>query len=329
VITKNQQIILKPWSKVNLFLKVLGKKSNGYHEISTFIHPVSLFDEIRIKKTKNPDLSVNCKSEDLPPGQDVPLDKSNLVYKAARLFFENIGQEPRVAIDIIKRIPIGGGMGGGSSDAASTINGLNKLFGNILEAGVINEMCTSLGMDVAFFLDPRPALCTGRGEVIKKRFKPLKFWCILLNPGKSLSTKLVYETLNLTLTCRKRIDNISSLSNLPRTFLQEAGLLGAGDESIFKVVCKKAQSLTQKYALDSLTDIGNDLEDPAVRLLPDIGNGLDILKKAGAKRNIVCGSGSTVCGFVKSRIEAEEVVRKIKEETDQKWWIKVVPSLAV
>lgn len=306
--TENSRIILRPWAKINLFLKILSKRSDGYHELSTFIHPIALFDEISIKARKIPGLEVNCGTDGLPSEQDVLLSKDNLVTKAVKLFFENIGQKPSVDINIIKRIPIGGGLGGGSSDAANTINGLNKLFGNPLKPEALYNICMSLGMDVAFFLDSRPALCGGRGEIIEKRFKPVKFWCILLNPGKSLSTQLVYKTLNLALTEQKTMDNIFNLSNLPR-------------------ILRKVQSQGMGDALDTFVNIGNDLESPAVKLCPEIGYGLDILRRAGAKKSIVCGSGSTVCGLVNSKLEAEEVIERIRKEMSQRWWMRVVSSL--
>jgi 4-diphosphocytidyl-2-C-methyl-D-erythritol kinase len=294
----NSEVIIRPWAKINLFLKILGKRSDGYHELFTFIHPLALFDEIKIKVKEGSDIKLSCKSEGLPADQDIPLSQDNLVAKVIELFFKNIERKVSVEVDIIKRIPIGGGMGGGSSDAANTINGLNKLFGNPLNKDIVQRISMSLGMDVASFLDPRPSLCKGRGEIIEKRFEPLSFWCVLINPGKVLSTKLVYNNFNLTLTEIKTADNISNLSNL-----------------------------AEGYTLDSLIDIGNDLEYTAIKLCPEIGQCLNMLRNAGAIKSIVCGSGCTVCGFFKTKSAAEEVMGQIRKEIPQKWWIKVVSSL--
>lgn len=267
------QLVLRPWAKINLFLRILGRRSDGYHEIRTLIHPIALFDELIFNQIED-GLVVNCKEVDLP---------DNLVTKAAQLFFNKIGESPRVEIGLLKRIPIGGGLGGGSSDAASTLLGLNQLYGYPLNEDAIYKICLELGMDVPFFLEQRAALCSGRGEVIERRYDNIKFWCVLVNPGKILSTKEVYKSLNLALTGLKTEDNISHFSN--------------------------------------------DLESSAIRLCPEIGDIKELLKKAGAVNNFVCGSGSTVCGLVDDRREAEEVMRRIQKEGSGDWWIEVVSSL--
>lgn len=265
-------VILRPWAKVNLFLRVLGRRSDGYHEIRTFIHPIALFDELTISRIED-GLVVDCGQENLP---------DNLVTKAAQLFFNRVGKSPGVKIDLLKRIPIGGGLGGGSSDAAGTLLGLNQLYGYPLSKDVLYKVCLELGMDVPFFLESRPALCSGRGEVIEKRYNSIRFWCVLVNPGKGLSTKSVYS--NLILTESRAGDNIFRFST-------------------------------------------NDLEEPAIKLCPEIGDIKELLIKAGAIKSFVCGSGSTVCGIVKEKREAEEVMRRIGKEGSRDWWIKAVSSL--
>lgn len=265
------QITLRPWAKVNLWLRVLGRRSDGYHEIRTLIHPISLFDELVISRTEG-GLIVDYKEGDLP---------DNLVTKAARLFFEKIGESPAVRINLLKNIPIGGGLGGGSSDAANTLLGLNQLYGYPLSVDSLYKICLELGMDTAFFLLPRPALCTGRGEVIEKRYNGIKFWCVLVNPRKVLSTKMVYD--NLTLTEERQGDNIFRFSS-------------------------------------------NDLEKTAIRLCPEIGDIKGLLNKSGAKRSFVCGSGSTVCGMLRKKIDAEEVMHRVSRELPKDWWIEAVSS---
>lgn len=271
------RVILKPWAKINLFLRILGRRRDGYHEVSTFIHPLALFDELTISRIED-GLVVNCKQEGLP---------DNIVTKAAQLFFNRIGESPCVKIDLLKQIPIGGGLGGGSSDAANTLLGLNQLYGYPLAKDILYELCVELGMDVPFFLEPRPALCRGRGEVIERRCDSIKFWCVLINPRRILSTQEVYKALNLTLTDQKTSDNISRFS---------------------------------------LEDIYNDLEGPAIRLCPEIGYIKELLDKAGAVKSFVCGSGSTVCGLAKTKRDAEEVMQKVTKEGSKDWWTRVVSS---
>lgn len=287
------QITLRPWAKINLYLKILGKRSDGYHEIRTLIHPIALFDELTIKRIRD-GLIINCRLEGLPIGQDVPPKKDNLVTRAVKIFFERIGEPPKVEIDLVKRIPINGGLGGGSSDAANTLLGLNQLFEYPLAVSILNKICLELGMDVPFFLEQKPAICTGRGEIIEKRIESVRFFCVLVNPGKGLATKDVYKMFNLDLTGRKTMDNI------------------------FDFVWPQPINKVTVY---------NDLENPAISLCPEIRDILELLKRTGVIKSFVCGSGSTVCGLVENKEEAEEVMRKIEEERDPGWWIKAISSL--
>lgn len=287
-------ICLRPWAKVNLYLKITGRSSDGYHELSTYIHPIKLFDELVIRRGEG--LTVRCTAEDLPDGQIVPDGKDNLVTRAAILFFQKIEKKPSVEIKLTKRIPVGGGLGGGSSDAANTLLGLNRLFGYPLGQGTLYKICAELGTDVPFFLEPRPAVCTGRGEIIKKRSENLNFFCILANPGRVLSTKAVYERFNLTLTPSQTKDNIS----------------------VFQ----------KRIDIDRIIEhIYNDLENPAIQLCPEIKDIMDIFRKAGAVRSFVCGSGATVCGLAKDEKEAWEVMQRFKEEGDKNWWVRVAGSI--
>lgn len=280
-----QELVLRPWAKINLFLKVLGKRSDGYHEILTLIHPVALFDELIIKRIDS-GLIVDCGQDSLP---------DNLVTKAAQLFFNRIGESPQVEINLLKKIPIGGGLGGGSSDAASTLAGLNRLYNYPLNSDTLYNICLKLGMDVPFFLDPSPALCTGRGEVIERRYNNIKFFCVLINPDKILKTQAVYNKLSLALTGHKTSDSISRFS---------------------------------ENELDNIAKyIHNDLEIPAMELCPEIKDIVQLLNNAGARQSFVCGSGSTVCGLVKERDSAEEVMKKVLLKGSRDWWVKVVSSL--
>lgn len=288
------EITLYPSAKINLYLKIRGKRSDGYHELETVLHPIALRDELVIRLS-DMGLKVECCKEDLPFGQEVPAGSSNLIYKAAELFFRQINKEPSVEIQLLKRIPLGGGLGGGSSDAANTVLGLNRLFGDPLTEIELQKICSKIGMDVPFFLDPRPAICKGRGEVIEKRFKNMNFWCVLVNPGKELPTKNVYSSINLILTEPKTEDNISRF---------EQG--------------RSVRELAEH--------IENDLERPAIQLCPDIRDILNVLNGVGAIRSFVCGSGATVCGLAVSKQNAEEVMAGVLETAPGSWWVKAVSS---
>lgn len=297
-----EEIRLRPWAKINLCLEVLGKGNNGYHQIRTLIQPIALFDELSLKRVPQ-GLQLDCKTEDSLPGKEnLPLPSQNLVAKAAELFFSIIGESPKVKISLVKHIPIGGGLGGGSSDAASTLVGLNKLWGYPLEDRALLQLASQLGMDIPCFLEPKSTICTGRGEIIEQRLenkRGLKFWCVLVNPGKGLSTASVYKELSLSLTESSSKDNILFFSKQP---------------------CNNIY--------DIIYYIRNDLEDAAIRLYPELFDIINILHKTGVLKSFVCGSGSTVCGLLANRAEAEEVMEKVsKEKGSRDWWMRAVSSL--
>ena len=301
-----EEVRLKPWAKVNLYLEVLRKQEDGYHRINTLIQPVALFDELTIRRIPR-GLKVICRAEDDLPGKDILPDYSdNLITKASKLFFLKIGELPCVQIELIKHIPIAGGMGGGSSDAAAVLRGLNQMFGKRLENNSLSELAVQLGMDMPFFLFSRGlALCAGKGERVEQIYKTgLNCFYILVNPGRPLSTKAVYKNYNLLLTSVKSEANI----------LSHLGL---------RIIDRLDYSNIDKI-------IRNDLEVSAVRLYPEIGEIKSIFNNAGVDKNLVCGSGSTVCGLAPNKAKAEKAVDKIKKESVSKnWWIRIVPALSI
>src|SRR5215475_14377466 len=150
--------ILAP-AKINLSLKILGRRSDGFHELDTLIAPISLYDEIRIDKRPH-GIGFSCDDPSLPQDDD------NLAVRAAKAFFETTKIEPAISIELKKKIPHGAGLGGGSSDAASVLLALNELFEAKLSREALAEMAKPLGSDVPFFLFQSAALCKGRGELV-------------------------------------------------------------------------------------------------------------------------------------------------------------------
>lgn len=145
-------------AKINLSLRILGKRSDGFHELETIMAPVSLFDTLVFSESA--EFSFSCDDA------SVPLDEGNLVVKAVRIFEREAGLLVRLAVHLEKRIPHGAGLGGGSSDAAMTLDALNRLYGTELSREKLAEMASELGSDVPFFLYKSQCLCTGRGECI-------------------------------------------------------------------------------------------------------------------------------------------------------------------
>ncbi|WP_025270308.1 4-(cytidine 5'-diphospho)-2-C-methyl-D-erythritol kinase [Hippea sp. KM1] len=268
-------MILKSFAKINSLLYVLGKRPDGYHELFTLMHKIDLFDVIEIKKN----------SGGLEFGIDVDElnNQDNLAVRAARLFFERAGIKPQVNIEIEKHIPIGGGLGGGSSNAAYTLRGLNELFDFPLSKGELFELASKIGSDVAFFVEHGSAIAEGRGETITKiRCHTDGFKVFLAIPNFSVSTALVYKRLRLT--------KLGGLNKMALT--------------VKEGVC----------SMDELKNhLHNDLESVVLEefdllkwikdlLIERVGNGL------------VSGSGSCIFSILGSEVQAEEGLKEQLEE---------------
>jgi 4-diphosphocytidyl-2-C-methyl-D-erythritol kinase len=179
--------VLAP-AKINLSLKILGQRSDGFHEIDTVITLVALHDEIRITKGK-PGNGIEFCCDD----PSVPQGDGNLAVRAAKTFFEATRIEPAVSIDLKKKIPHGAGLGGGSSDAASVLLALNKLFETNFPLEALAEMAESLGSDVPFFVFQSAARCKGRGEMVMPVELRSHFSVLLLKPGFAVPTPWAYS----------------------------------------------------------------------------------------------------------------------------------------
>lgn len=188
------KIILQAPAKINIGLLVKDKRPDGYHNIETIMVPIKLFDSITIRKTsKRIRLRTNSRK--------LLAYKNNLVYKAAELFMSETKMSVGLDILLIKNIPIGAGLGGGSSDAASTLLALNTLFGNPLTFNQLTTLAVQIGMDVAFFLYQSSCYATGRGEILKP-IKTPKLYISLYLPDYSISTKWAYQNIGTGLTDR-------------------------------------------------------------------------------------------------------------------------------
>ena len=178
--------VLAP-AKINLSLKILGRRNDGFHELDTLIAPISLYDEIRLDKGRlGKGIEFRCDDSSVPQGDD------NLIVRAAKTFFEATEIEPAVSIELQKKIPHGAGLGGGSSDAASVLLALNELFDAKLSPEVLAEMAAPIGSDVPFFVFQSAAVCKGHGEVVTPIKLKRKFSILLLKPAFAVSTAWAY-----------------------------------------------------------------------------------------------------------------------------------------
>ncbi len=205
--TSAETIFISTPAKLNLFLEVRGKRSDGYHEVETVMHSIGLYDDVTIEKSE-PGIRFSC--DGIPAGPD----DENLAFQAARLFYleksdhDLSSLKNGVSIHLHKRIPAGAGLGGGSSDAAAVLVGLNELHGKPLTRKRLVRIGSRLGSDVAFFFFCGSALCRGRGERVERTLSVFHYWFSLIYPGFSCSTREVYQNLNLDLTKGKKNSKI-------------------------------------------------------------------------------------------------------------------------
>ncbi|MFW6126606.1 MAG: 4-(cytidine 5'-diphospho)-2-C-methyl-D-erythritol kinase [Thermodesulfobacteriota bacterium] len=174
-------------AKINLYLKILGRRQDGYHELVTVMQPLSLADELQVRPGRG--LTLECRHPEAPPGAD------NLVWRAAQAFAAATGEDLQVHLHLVKNIPVAAGLGGGSSDAAATLLALNQRAGSPLDSAALNQLGAALGADVPFFLQPGPAVGRGVGTDLTPLDLP-GFWYVLFNPGVALSTRWVYAQLD-------------------------------------------------------------------------------------------------------------------------------------
>jgi 4-diphosphocytidyl-2-C-methyl-D-erythritol kinase len=255
-------IDLRSPAKINLFLKVTGKRPDGYHDLVSLMCCIGLYDRIALR-TGAASISVACSFP------DVPEDSTNIAAQAAELFYTRYDTTDRVAIEIEKRIPVGAGLGGGSSNAATVLNGLNGHYGQPFSSAELIRMGASIGADVPFFLFGKPALAAGIGERLTACPGLDRWKVVVIYPGFSVSTAEVYKKLNLGLTkCENKLKGF---------FLKQYGFL-------------PAQHLC------------NDLETVVIPRYPEIATAKKRLLENGAQGALMSGSGSSVFGmFAKSK----------------------------
>jgi 4-diphosphocytidyl-2-C-methyl-D-erythritol kinase len=268
-------------AKINVGLRVVGKRADGYHLLDTVMVPVSLYDEIYITKSIRKGRSCTAKLTVTCDNPAVPSDEGNIVFRAADLIIkENSINEP-VAIHIVKRIPIGAGLGGGSSDAAATLIAMNSLFRLNYSMGRLKKRGYSLGADVPFFIGRMPARARGIGE----RLTPIKSlpwnWAIIVYPGFPVATSWVYRNFQAKLT--KPMANISIITPLKKSLGQHRLLV-------------------------------NDLETVTLARYPRIKFLKEELNAEGAAGALMSGSGSAVFGLFDSRGKAAWALSRLQKE---------------
>jgi 4-diphosphocytidyl-2-C-methyl-D-erythritol kinase len=284
----------RSFSKVNLVLSILGRRSDGFHELETVMHPVPWTDLLEFEGG-GAGVRLTC---NLP---DLPVDGTNLVVRAAEAFRTAAGIREGVAIRLEKRIPLAAGLGGGSGNAAATLLGLNELFGFPLEPARIEALAAGLGSDVPFFLGNGPALATGRGEKVVPLdpFPALDgCWILLIHPGFGIATAWAYR----------------ELARFP------AALSGAPGRA--------ARCLEVLRRPGSLADLSgvlyNSLEAPAFAKYPVLRLYQEFLRGAGAVASLMSGSGSTTFAVFADESSARQAQQGFAGEFGDRCWIQAM-----
>ena len=280
--------------KVNLLLNILGKRQDGFHELETVFHPVKLCDRLSFS-IGGAGIQLTCSDPNLP------VDSTNLVHRAANAFLSAANINDGVRVHLTKHIPMAAGLGGGSGNAATTLLGLNDLFGSPLSLDQLHALAATLGSDVNFFLQSKPALATGRGEKVEslEEFSSMRgAFFFLIHPGFGISTPWAYQNLA---RFPAALNGIPGRARKLISVLQMGDLAAAGAEFY------------------------NSLEAPALEKYPVLTLYQEFFREQGAAATLMSGSGSTTFALFTERHVAEAALEKFRPRFGESCWTAIVP----
>jgi len=272
-------ITIPAFAKINWALRVMGRRSDQYHEIETVLQTISLHDRLSFWHSPDAEITFHCDDPSLPA------DRSNLVGRAAHALQARFAIAAGACIALEKRIPVGSGLGGGSADAAITLVGLNRLWNLSLSRSELASLAAEIGADVPFFLVGGAALGVGTGTSISKLPDGPDQYLLVLKPKVTVSTKTAYDSLNAPALTSVTSDTILSSS-------REDG----------------------DFDLSYLQDMQNDFQPVVLRSHPEIERARDALLSAGATTAMLAGSGAGVFGVFENREAQERAIQAVKME---------------
>lgn len=287
-------------AKLNLYLRILGRRPDGYHELETLFERIDLADELAFAPQPH-GITLTCDEPSLECGPE------NLIVKAASVLQRTCGITQGAAIHVRKRVPIAGGLGGGSSDAATTLIGLNRLWNLQMPPDRLHQLAAELGSDVPFFLQPEAfAIGRGRGELCEPLIGALpELWQVLVAPPVPLSTKSVYEGFDR--------------SHRTGEDLTEPGVS----------ISMCLHALRNGPDLSGLaTGLRNDLQPEAIRRCPVIEEIGDSLRRHGCVGVLLSGSGPSVFGLCADEAHAQQVADRIRATGSSSWKVLVVKTMS-
>ncbi|MBW3114704.1 4-(cytidine 5'-diphospho)-2-C-methyl-D-erythritol kinase [Bacillus sp. MCCB 382] len=281
------RLLVKAPAKINLSLDVLHKRSDGYHEVEMVMTTIDLADRIELTNLSDDTIKI------LSHNRFVPDDGRNLAYQAAQLLKEKMNIKKGVAISIDKVIPVAAGLAGGSSDAAATLKGLNRLWDLGLSMDELAELGAEIGSDVSFCVYGGTALASGRGEKIKHLPAPPNCWVILAKPTIGVSTADVYKNLDL--------------KNM--THPNTKAMVSALEHGNYHDIC---------------SNLGNVLESVTLDMHPEVSQIKDQMERFGADAVLMSGSGPTVYGLVQYESRLHRIYNGLRGFCDQVFAVRML-----
>lgn len=281
------KLLVKAPAKINLALDVLHKRPDGFHEVEMIMTTIDLADRVELELLHEDKIHI------LSHNRYVPDDQRNLAFQAAQLLKDRFHVKQGVKISIEKTIPVAAGLAGGSSDAAATLRGLNKLWNLGLSMDELAELGSEIGSDVSFCVYGGTALAKGRGEIITQIPAPPTCWVILAKPFIGVSTAEVYRRLNIAETVHPNI----------------AGMIEAINAHDYQEVC---------------VNVGNVLEEVTLNLHPEVALIKEQMKRFGADAVLMSGSGPTVFGIVQHDSRMHRIYNGLRGFCDQVFAVRML-----
>lgn len=280
-------ITLPAYAKLNLALRVTGRRADGFHDLCTLFERIDLYDDIKFTDSMDQEIHISC---DDPA---VPVDSRNLVYKAAKLLREEYKVKRGARITIYKRIPVAAGLAGGSSDAATGLMGLNKLWGLGLDRQDLVPLARKIGSDVAFFLYDIPwGLGTGRGDMIRPLDIKLKLFHVLITPMAPVLTKDVYGVYASRLSGRRTNGRGTGDFSLTKS-----------NDAVTILIC----SLRKNDIIGVGAHLFNDLEPAILKIRPSLQKLKERLVRSRVLGVSFSGSGPSIFALTSTREDAERI----------------------
>ncbi|NIM03604.1 4-(cytidine 5'-diphospho)-2-C-methyl-D-erythritol kinase [bacterium] len=304
---------IRAYGKINLYLQVLDKfprGKRGYHRLQTIYQTIGLYDEIILSQSEGPEIEISCDHPLVPQGP------KNLVYKAVSLLRKYAGVKRGINIEIVKKIPVGAGLGGGSSDAAATLQGLNRLWKLNYTRNTLLPISAQLGCDVPFFLYGHTVLGEGYGEVITPLPGIKNKWVLLVKPDFVLSTKWVYEHLG-----KIRLTEPINIIKIKTRHSQYGRKRGSSLPGSSLLTIGKIRKIL-KDGVEKL--LYNRLEEVTIAYYPIISQIKKELLEGGADCALMSGSGPTVFALLKDQRLGKKLQQRMEKYKFSTWLVKTV-----